>query len=513
MSDSETASQERRIAEFEELSQLALALVSSLNDQDTLSAIADSCLRLSQAERVALLLFSLSPDQEARTLIRRSDHAEADIDHIVNIHAAKTFLSNPEPFITDNIIQRIKLDKPSRKAKNLGPALVCPLFVNGELIGIINLVNSKGGRRFNEESLRVMSLVSKLASQYIHRARLHEALFQDTVRLKELLHDRAGPAALLGEAPSMKELRRKIELAAKSASTVLLIGETGTGKELAARALHYGGDRAEKPFVAVNCAAIPLELFESELFGHEKGAFTGAGTSVKGKFELANKGTLFLDEISSMPLSLQPKLLRVLEQKAFYRVGSDVETTVDVRLIAATSVDLARAVGDGSFRRELYHRLSVVPVELPPLRERTGDIPILAREFIKEISGGAKKFAGETLDFLCKFPWNGNVRELRNAVERISIFVSSPLITPSDVQALGIGSDAATGSLLRTELKRAVAGNRGQKNLIDSIEKDLVELAMEQSGGNLKEAAAILGIDRLALRRRVEKFGGAYLKP
>jgi len=507
MSTNGAADRELRITEFEELNRLAFAVSSSLDVQDTLSAIADSSLRLSHAERVAILLFSLSPDQEARTLIRRADHGEADIDHMVNVLAARTFLRNPEPFITDDIIQWIKLTKPPRGAQNLGPALVCPLFIRGELIGIINLVNSKGGRRFAKDSMSVMNLVSKLAAQYIHRARLYEALFEDTLRLKEVLHDRAGPAALLGEAPAMKEVRKKIELAAKSASTVLLIGETGTGKELAAKALHYSGDRAEKPLIAVNCAAIPLELFESELFGHEKGAFTGAGTRVKGKFQLANKGTLFLDEVSSMPLSLQPKLLRVLEQKSFYSVGSDVEMTVDVRVIAATSVDLARAVGDGSFRRELYHRLSVVPIELPPLRERKGDIPVLAQEFIKEISGGAKTFADETLEVLCKFPWNGNVRELRNAVERISIFVSSPFITPSDVQTLGIGSDTSTGSLLRTELKRAIAGNRGQKNLIESIEKDLVELAMEQTSGNLTEAAAILGIERLALRRRVEKFG------
>jgi transcriptional regulator with GAF, ATPase, and Fis domain len=499
---------EDRVRELEELNQLAMTLGSSLNVQETLSAIADTCLRLSGAERVAILLFSLTPDQEPRTLVRRSGQDEAEIDHIVNILAARAFLRMPEPFITDDIIKRINLDRPSKKAQNLGPALVCPLLVNEKLIGIINLVNTRGGRRFDQASIRLISHLARLASQYIHRARLHESLFRDTERLKDLLHNRVGPATLIGESPVMNEVRKKIELAARSASTVLLIGETGTGKELAARALHFSSDRAEKPFIAVNCAAIPFDLFESELYGHEKGAFTGAGTSVKGKFELASNGTLFLDEISSMPLSLQPKLLRVLEERSFYRIGSDVETKVDVRVIAATSVDLARAVGDGSFRRELYHRLSVVPIELPPLRERTGDIPILAEKFLREFSGGAKKFAPETLDLLCGFPWNGNVRELKNAVERISIFVSSPTVTPPEIRALGIGTDLANDSLLRSELKRAVAGNRGQKNLFDSLEKDLVELALEQSGGSLSEAAAFLGIDRHALRRRIEKFSG-----
>jgi len=368
MSTDETIGQARRIAELEELNRLAYALGASLSVEETLGAIADSCLHLTEGERVAILLFGLSPEQEAQTLIRRSDRGEADIDHVVNVLAADLIIRKAEPFTTEDILRSIQLAQPSSTAQRLGPALIYPLTAGERPFGIINLVNSKGGRPFTQEAVRVIGLVARLASQYIQRARLHEALFEDTQRLKEALRDRAGAGSLLGKSPPMKAAREKIALAAGSSATVLLIGETGTGKELAARALHFSGERAEKPFIAVNCAAIPTELFESELFGHEKGAYTGAGSGTRGKFELANNGTLFLDEISSMPPMLQPKLLRVIEEQAFYRIGSEVQTRVNVRIIAATSIDLERAVAEGHFRRELYHRLSVIPIELPPLR-------------------------------------------------------------------------------------------------------------------------------------------------
>ncbi|MCK5571475.1 MAG: sigma 54-interacting transcriptional regulator, partial [Bacteroidetes bacterium] len=338
-----TVQLEQRIRELEELNSLAEKMGSTLNVQDTLSAIAETCQRLCHAERVALLLLAPSSEKEAQTLIRRSDGSEGGIDHIINLLAANKIMQRPEPAVTDDILSFVGLKDPSEQARSLGPALVSPLLLDGKPFGIIHLVNSRGGKKFDRESIRLTSLISTLAAQYIHRARLHEALFEDTVRLKETLREKVGPGSLLGDSPVMCKVREKIELVASSASTVLLVGETGTGKELAAHAIHFASDRAEKPFIAVNCAAIPRELFESELFGHERGAFTGAETRVRGKFELADKGTLFLDEISSMPAELQPKLLRALEQQAFYRVGSEVETHLDVRLIAATSRDLERA--------------------------------------------------------------------------------------------------------------------------------------------------------------------------
>jgi transcriptional regulator with GAF, ATPase, and Fis domain len=424
---------------------------------------------------------------------------------MVNLLAAKKILVQPEPFVTENIIEEVQFPNPSKRVRGLGPALVAPLVLNEKPIGIINLVNSRGGMLFDADCLRVMKIVSTLAAQYIHRARLHEALFRDNVRLKDALREQTGPQRLLGESRSMKEIRQKILLVAGTDATVLLVGETGTGKELAARAVHYSSERAEKPFVALNCAAIPADLFESELFGHERGAFTGAVASMRGKFELANGGTLFLDEISSMPIVLQPKLLRVIEQKTFYRVGSEVETSFDVRLIAATSVDLEHAVEEGKFREELFHRLSVVPIQIPPLRDRAEDVPVLAQEFLKEFSEGAQSFGADALDLLSGLRWKGNVRELRNAVERISIFIKSPKISAREVSLVGASSVRSSRSALESGLKELIEGNAEGTNLFEYLEKCVTLQALDQAGGNVTRAARLLGIGRHTLQRRMEK--------
>jgi two-component system NtrC family response regulator len=504
---------ESRIRELEELNRLSHAVSSTLSVEETLSAIADSCLRLGCAERVAVFLLSPSNDQEPRTLVRRSDQGEGGIDHMVNLLAAKKILERPKSFITADIVKEIHLTNPPNRVRDLGPALVTPLILNQKPIGIINLVNSRGGKQFDPDCLRVMTIVSTLSAQYIHRAKLHETLFQDNVRLKEALRERSGPQRLLGESQSMKDVRERIELVAGSDANVLLIGETGTGKELAACAIHYSSERAEKPFVAVNCAAIPVELFESELFGHEKGAFTGAVATLKGKFEIANGGTLFLDEISSMPMTLQPKLLRVIEQKTFYRVGSEVETHFDVRLIAATSVDLERAVEEGSFRGELFHRLSVVPIQIPPLRERTDDIPLLAGEFLKEFSGGGQSFGFDAVELLSGLCWKGNVRELRNAVERISIFIQTPTISGAQVSEVGVGSQTSAGSALDAGLEKLVTCNSEGTNLLDYLERGLIQQALHHTGGNITQAARLLGIGRHALQRRMENLENTASNP
>jgi len=504
---------ETRIRELEELQRLSHAVSSMLNVEETLSAIADTSLRLCAADRVAIFLLSPTADQEPRTLVRRSDHGEGDIHHMVNMLAAKKILLRPEPFLTADIIKEIHLKDPSEQMRKLGPALVVPLILNERPIGIINLVNSRGGKTFSPDCLRVMNVVSTLAAQYIHRARLHEALFQDNLRLKEALRERIGPQSLLGKSQAMEDVRKKILLVASSDASVLLVGETGTGKELAARAIHYSSERAEKPFIALNCAAIPADLFESELFGHEKGAFTGATAPMRGKFELADGGTLFLDEVSSMPLTLQPKLLRVIEERAFYRVGSEIQTRIDVRLITATSVDLDSAVEKGSFRRELFHRLSVVPIEIPPLRDRTEDIPLLAREFLKEYSGGGQSFSSDAFEMLSGLPWKGNVRELRNVVERVSIFIKTPQVSARQISEIGIGSSTSTGLALGVGLEELIEGKTEGSTVLEILERRVIEQALHQTRGNITHAARLLDIGRHTLQRKMEKSGYHPPKP
>jgi transcriptional regulator with GAF, ATPase, and Fis domain len=302
-------------------------------------------------------------------------------------------------------------------------------------------------------------------------------------------------------------VREDIALVASSSANVLITGETGTGKELTARALHSQSPRSLMPFVAVNCAAIPAELFESELFGHERGAFTGANSTVKGKFELADGGTLFLDEISEMPLGLQPKLLRVLEEKEFSRVGSSDLIRVDVRVLAASSRNLAEAAKAGEFREALFHRLNVVPIVLPPLRERREDIPLLAQAMLRDLSSGVKRFDNGALELLQSRQWAGNVRELRNAVERISIFVRNRTVSAEDIRVLGLHADVVNSDRLVSALRELILSDQSNPNVSEVIEKELLRIALAESGGNVSLAARMIGIDRMTFQRRLERFG------
>jgi len=304
----------------------------------------------------------------------------------------------------------------------------------------------------------------------------------------------------------MRKVRDTITQVACTSASVFLRGETGTGKELAAKAIHFQSARAAKPFMAVNCAAIPENLFESELFGHEKGSFTGAAEMKKGKFELAHEGTIFLDEISAMPLGLQAKLLRVIEERSFTRVGSSVERKFDVRVISATNKDLREASRNGDFREDLYHRLNVIPVHLPPLRERRADIPLLASNFLEELSHGSKRFSADALDALSNMEWRGNVRELRNLVERVSILMAANLITRSDIQALTFEGRSETTRELDTILQQLLRANGTDHDLAESLEKQLVTLALKEAAGNMSKAARLLGIHRNSLQRRLEKY-------
>jgi transcriptional regulator with GAF, ATPase, and Fis domain len=248
-------------------------------------------------------------------------------------------------------------------------------------------------------------------------------------------------------------------------------------------------------------------LFESELFGHERGAFTGANATVRGKFELADGGTLFLDEISEMPLGLQPKLLRVLEEREFSRVGSSELIRVDVRLLAASSRNLADATKTGEFREALFHRLNVVPIVLPPLRERREDIPLLAQAMIRELSSGVKNFDSEALELLKSRQWAGNVRELRNAVERISIFVRNRTVTAEDIRLLGLHTDVVNSDRLVSALRELILSDQSNPNVSEVIEKELLRIALAESGGNVSHAARMIGIDRMTFQRRLERFG------
>ncbi|MCZ6788017.1 MAG: sigma-54 dependent transcriptional regulator, partial [Planctomycetota bacterium] len=312
-----------------------------------------------------------------------------------------------------------------------------------------------------------------------------------------------GLSAVVGQSEAMRTILGLVKKLAESrANTVLLLGESGTGKGLLARALHDASERAGKPFMTITCTAIPESLLESELFGHERGAFTDAKAAKPGLFEVADGGTVFLDEIGDMPQALQAKMLQVLEDRTFKRLGGLVDIHVNVRVVAATNTDLERAVREERFRTDLYYRLNTFPIRIPALRERQADIPVLVRYFVdrfnREFNKKIEALDEAAMSKLVHHPWPGNVRELRNAVERAMILGQGPILKPEDF-AFSIGGSSATGERL-LELP-------GEGLDVDELEKDLVFQALERCQGNQSRAAQLLGMTRDQIRYRIEKYG------
>ncbi len=337
----------------------------------------------------------------------------------------------------------------------------------------------------------------------LKKAEERERLARENLRLKQEVNKSFSFSSIIGKSAQMQEMFQTIKKIADVKSTVLIMGESGTGKELVARAIHYNSRRKDKPFVAINCGAIPENLLESELFGHEKGAFTDAIRTRKGLFEEAEAGSLFLDEIGELPLSLQVKLLRVLQESEIKRVGGTATIKIDVRIIAATTRDLAGEVKEGNFRDDLFYRLNVLPVILPPLRERTDDIRLLVDHFVEKyreaLKVDVKGFDNSAMQALLNYPWPGNVRELENAVERSMIMADDDMVTsrdlPPDLQGRGDLNDLQlSGDNLSIKLHSRV------------MEKNLIKRALEKTGGNRTKASKLLEISHRALIYKIKEY-------
>ena len=318
-----------------------------------------------------------------------------------------------------------------------------------------------------------------------------------------------GISSIVGASSQMQDIFKIIAKIAQSPSTVLVWGESGTGKELVAYEIHRQSDRASKSFVKINCAAIPATLIESELFGYEKGAFTGAVASKPGRFELANEGTLFLDEVAEMPLEMQAKLLRVLQEQEFERVGGISTIQVDVRIITATNKDLEAEVRSGRFREDLFYRLNVVPMRLPALRDRKDDIDLLVKyflgEFNKKLNRGMQGITPETLHVLCNYNWPGNIRQLENVLERMILMCEGSVLSAEDLPdelSAGLPQKAdEAGTEESTSLKQIV------RRQTQALEKDLIEKALEETSGNVTRAAEKLGLSRKGLQLKMKELG------
>lgn len=335
----------------------------------------------------------------------------------------------------------------------------------------------------------------------IKRALDHMRLQEENQALRQKLPPDFELSDIIGQSPAMQELLQTVARIAPTEATVLIAGPSGTGKELIAKAIHANSERMNGPLVTVNCSALSENLLESELFGHEKGAFTGADKKREGRFMQAHKGSIFLDEIGEIPWIMQAKLLRVLQQREIQRVGSDKAVYVDVRILAATNKDLYQELQAGNFRDDLYHRLNVIKLDLPPLSEREGDIPLLAEHFLQQYARKNRKqikgFTPQAMDLMLKYPWPGNVRELENAVERAVILAGGEYVTPRDLP-LGMQS-----SQEREPVQES--GHGGQP--LEAVEKQAILETLEQTGGNKSEAARILDITRATLHKKLKKYG------
>lgn len=389
-----------------------------------------------------------------------------------------------------------------REFKRLSPdTSIVLLTAFGSLEGAIEAIKQGAydylAKPFKKEEIRLV----------VQRSLEHCRLVRENARFRDERRGREPWTHLVGSSPAMLEVYKLVARVSENRSTILIEGESGTGKELIARAIHSNSPRREKPFVPVNCGALPDQLLESEMFGYEKGAFTGAAAAKAGLFESANGGTLFLDEIGDLGAALQVKLLRVMQDQEVRRVGSTTSTKVDVRVIAATNRDLAGLVKEGRFRDDLYYRLNVVRIVLPPLSERREDIPMLAYHFLQKYAGGAahvKGFLPATMTLLKEYAWPGNVRELENAIERAMSLSHGPLLLPEDLPEPLRQQVAPAG--IHAESQPGRADNEALLTL-DEVEKRHLVRVLKETRGNKVKASKVLGIDRRTLYRMAERFG------
>jgi Nif-specific regulatory protein len=447
------------------------------------------------AERTALLLLDRAGDLETAFALDRQGTAEL---FPVSRTLVQRIAAGRSAILSNDVLQGPGwTGAESLQSARIRSLIAVPLASPEGPLGVLYLDTREEGVRFDETHLELLTAAGGIAAAALATIRHIEWLQEEKQRIAEGL-----PHEMVGESARMREVYRFLARVAPTDSTVLLRGESGTGKELAARALHHGSPRAGKPFVAINCAALSETLLESELFGHEKGAFTGALARKLGKLEVAHTGTVFLDEIGELPLPLQAKLLRALQEREIERVGGTRPLQVDLRVVAATNRDLEKAIREGTFREDLYYRLNVIALTLPPLRDRRDDVPLLASHFAAALSRKLGRriagFSPEARACLLRYDWPGNVRELANAVERAVVLGEGELIHPEDLPETVLEAAPATdGPVTVTPYHETLNGMK-QRLILDAVEK---------ASGNITRAAEALGLHPNYLHRLISNLG------
>jgi Nif-specific regulatory protein len=479
--------------ELEMLFQMASSLSSTLELSKILNIIMETAKNLLKAEASSLLLLDEATD-ELYFASATGDVSERLRDLTVPLDKgiAGACVRTGKVKVVDDTLSDTEfypqIDKQTGFATK--SIIAAPLNIAGKAIGVIEVLNKAKGSGWTADDKELLIIIALQAAQVIKNAQIHLRIQEQKNLLRDEIDSRYRIISTSSEFKNILELAEKV---APSTSTVLLLGENGTGKELIARHIHRLSKRGDGPFIALNCAAIPVTLLESELFGHEKGAFTGATSLRRGVFELANEGTIFLDEIGDLPLETQSKLLRVLQEREFERLGGTKIIKVDVRVIAATNQDLDEKMRHKLFREDLFYRLNVFPIRIPPLRERKDDIPLLARHFLaiysKETKKTVKDIDGQAMKDLLDYAWPGNVRELQNIIERAVVLSSGQTIDRKSLILPSVG------------VNNRPSFNKGLKEAVAEFKMSYIKEVIERCGGNQRKASEILMIQPTYLSR------------
>lgn len=498
---------------------------STLNLEEVLNRVLDLAIRRLRAERGMILLLDPITSALRTRVVRNIKEGEGESKRSPQSIVKEVIQTGQSVMSADARADVRFVDSESVIAENILSILCSPMIIKERIAGAIYVDHRQARHLFSQKDLNFLEAFADQAAIAVENARLYEELEEARTRLsleneslrREVLVEKHLDS-VVGQSEQVARIQFSIRKASSGTSTVLLRGESGTGKGLVARIIHNVSPRRNGPFIKFNCAALPETLAESELFGHEKGAFTGADRRKLGRFELANNGTIFLDEIGKMTLAMQSKLLRVVEDKEFERVGGTQTIKTDVKIIAATNLEIEKAIEQGTFREDLFYRLNIIPLVLPPLRDRKDDIPLLAEHFIRKICKDLgidnKRLESGVLDLFLRYNWPGNVRELEATLHRAIVMSNGETITRNDFYGLfadaGIPMGEATmpapTSLLNPMIGKMEINGEVYDEVLSSVDKQLIERALESSGGRIREAARRLGLARNTLKAKIQKY-------
>jgi transcriptional regulator with GAF, ATPase, and Fis domain len=501
LSQTQLLSASQSVAGLRKLFEFSEKLMQSRDLDELLEGMLDAVIDVTGAEKGLILLLDddgtegSTPDSKFRVRAARNVAREAITDpsgHISDSIVRRVVESGRPVIVSDAISDAQFGSSASVLALKLSSVMCAPLVAQGHVTGVLYVGNDRVKGLFDRSQLDVLTIFAGQAGLILQNAMLLSALRADKEKLSAELKDKRF-GDIIGTCPSMQEVFRKLQKVASTDISVLITGETGTGKELIAREIHRRSNRASGPFVVINCGAIPENLIESELFGHVKGAFTGAIASRPGKFQVADKGTLFLDEIGELPLNLQVKLLRALQERVVFRVGDSKPEKVDIRVVAATNRVLEEEIRKGTFREDLYYRLNVVNIYLPPLRDRGEDVVVIAKallsKYADEMGSKVQGFTPQALAAIRKYPWPGNIRQLENRLKKALVLCDRPLLGPED---LDLGQDGESPILPLEKAK-------------EEFQRRYVLEVLERNNGNRTQTARDLGVDPRTIFRYLER--------